>query len=263
MELYDLIKKYDKNLNETDRFILSYIFSNKEKCSTMSIINLAKSCNVSSSTISRLLKKISLENFSELKFLLKNELSHSQLDSNEAIFQLFNIYEKVSNDLKKHDFSAINRLILNSRKVVVCGSGFGQENVVQEFKRIFMASGKLVYDIKISHERFNILQNFTKDDVFIIISLSGQSEHVIRFAQDIKSKNIPLISITTLQENTLATMSDENIYLLSSQLNYFKKMNNLYYNSLVPFFIAAEIIVVNFEKYRRDQTGEEKSLYDN
>ena len=68
MRLETLIYDNYKSLNENDKHIWNYILSNKKLCESMSIQELACSCNVSHTTILRFAQKLGLNGYSELKF---------------------------------------------------------------------------------------------------------------------------------------------------------------------------------------------------
>lgn len=61
-----------------------------------------------------------------------------------------------------------------------------------------------------------ILNTISDEDLIFLISLTGESEHVKRLAKQFKLRNVPIISITKLKNNTLARLSDENLYINTS-----------------------------------------------
>ena len=63
----ELMNRYYENLNENDKLICKYIINNKDTCYKLSIDKFASKCNVSTTTLFRFAKKISLPGFSELK----------------------------------------------------------------------------------------------------------------------------------------------------------------------------------------------------
>ena len=62
--------KFDERLTRQDRTIVAYLDQHLEEIQHMTSQDLAEACLVSSSSISRLLKKLDLANFAALKFLL-------------------------------------------------------------------------------------------------------------------------------------------------------------------------------------------------
>ncbi len=79
MQLVAIINKHYEQLNENDLYMLRYILEHKLECQDMSIIQLSKKINMSTSSILRMTQKLGFSGYSEFKFALKNELSH-QID---------------------------------------------------------------------------------------------------------------------------------------------------------------------------------------
>lgn len=92
-----------------------------------------------------------------------------------------------------------------ANRVFTYASGYVQANVLQELKRLFFYDNVFLYDIPAREEFYSVLETLTKDDLFIIVSLSGETPAVVEFARELQLRDIPLISITKLHDNTLAS----------------------------------------------------------
>ena len=81
-------------------------------------------------------------------------------------------------------------------------------------QRKFLYAGKCMYncDGQGAFEQTIALAN--KNDLVIMISLSGESESTLAYAKQIKMKNIPLIAITKMKANKLVRLSDESISVI-------------------------------------------------
>lgn len=108
----------------------------------------------------------------------------------------------------------------------------------------------LVYEIKGSDEIGIILKNITENDLFIIISLSGESKKVVDVAQKLYLQKIPIISLTKLKSNTLATLSTENIYVTPIDL---PATVDFEYKSMLGFFLVVEMWFVSYSQYCAEQ----------
>ena len=87
------------------------------------------------------------------------------------------------------------------------------------------------------------------DDLFIIISVSGENKFIIDFASKLNIKNIPIISITRLKNNTLSQMSDYNLYISSVTLN--EEISEVSYESITSYFILIEILFLKYMQYKK------------
>lgn len=253
MKLEELVSNNLDKLNPTDLIIWRYIYNNKKQCCHISIYDIAKECNVSRTTILRFAKKISLDGFSDLKTMLKMELGQNNLSPSVDIAEAaVALCKKAGEEVAKQDFTNANKIIYKAKRVFIYSSGYVQENVANEMKRLFISCNLLIYEIKGSDEFKRLFKNVTETDLFIIISLSGESSHVVEFAQKLHMNGIPFISLTRLKSNTLANLSLEHIYVTPVALP--TAVDNDY-ESMLTFFLVVEIWYVSYSRYLIEQIG--------
>lgn len=217
----------------------------------MSIYDMAAACNVSRTTILRFAKKLSLDGFSDLKSLLRQELSAAPEPEADIVAATIELCRRVGSEMAKKDFTRANELLLQSRRVIAYGSGHVQRNVVNELLRLFVNTGILIYEIK-GHDEFDLLlNNLAPDDLFIIVSLSGESAQVVEMAKKLQLLGVPVISMTRLKDNTLAGLSTENIYITPVPFPLYIAASDQPYESLLMYFIAVEIWFVQYHRYRK------------
>lgn len=255
MTLEELVNSKLDKLNPTDLIVWRYIYANKKDCCYISIYDMANACNVSRTTILRFAKKLGLDGFSDLKMMLKMEISQARekpsMDIAEATI---NLCQHVGEEIAKQDFTRMNKLMYKAKRIFVYASGHVQKNVASEILRLFVNCNVLVYEIKGPDEFSTIIRNAKSEDLFIIISLSGESENVVEVAQKLHLQKIPLISLTQLKSNTLAKLSNENIYVTPIEL---PATVDFEYKSMLGFFLAAEMWFVSYSQYILEQADEE------
>ena len=134
-----------------------------------------------------------------------------------------------------------------------------QNNVVQELKRLFFYDNILIYDVPAREEFRNLVHSLTKDDLFIIVSFSGESPAVTELGHLLKARDIPFISVTRLQDNTLASLSTVNFYISPGQFQlYDKEEEHVPFQSMMPYFVLIEVWYVNYCMYcHRLRQGDE------
>ncbi|MGM9974604.1 MAG: MurR/RpiR family transcriptional regulator, partial [Clostridiaceae bacterium] len=235
MVIEELINKYRSNLNSTDMMIWKYIYNNKKKCRNMTINELAKRCNVSRTTILRFAKKLSLDGYSHLKSILKNEDNYLKPKEGNEFSRIVTLYKKVCDEMNNKDFNKINELLFSSKRIYAYGTGSFQRNLIRELKRLLMTTGKFVFDIDGSAEIDIVFENISKEDLVIIVSLSGETSQALEFASKLKLKGIPVISITQLRDNPLASLSTENVYISTLQFNLTSESSIPIYHSITSF----------------------------
>jgi len=253
MKLEELINKHKAALNQTDMGIWKYIFNHKAACRHMSIHDLARECNVSSTTVVRFAKKLSLEGFSDLKVILKLEDERIGAAAPDILQAIGEFYQHSCQSIVKRNFDAANRLMYGARRVFAYASGYVQSNVVQELKRMFFYDGVMIYEVSGQEEFHTLVRLLTPQDLVIIVSLSGETPLAVEFAQKLQLKEVPLISITQLRDNTLASLSRENLYVTPAVFQLYDEADRAQYQSMTPYFLLIEIWYVKYKMYRQEK----------
>ncbi len=251
MRLETLIYNNYKSLNENDKYIWSYVFNNKKKCESMSIQELASSCNVSHTTILRFAQKLGLNGYSELKFYLKLDNNQNNTFNKEEIVNLSDDIKRTTEALAEKDLSDVCSLLDNSNKIYAYGSGEVQKNSVKELKRNLLTVGKLL-DVLEGSEELNIVTKYiTENDMIFLLSLSGENKLINNFAKALKNKGIKIVSITQNGSNTLSKLSDINIQFYTHKMARVGESLELY--SLSQFFIINEFIILKYLEYKQSK----------
>lgn len=255
MKLEELVNKHKAALNQTDMLIWKYIFNHKVLCRHMSIHDLAHECNVSSTTIVRFAKKLSLEGFSDLKAVLKLTDEKRVFGKDpDVLASVATFYQHTCREIVKRNFDDASQLMYKARRVFAYASGYVQSNVVQELKRMFFYDDVMIYEVKGQEEFHSLVRLMTKDDLVIMVSLSGETPLAVEFAQKLQLKEVPLISITQLRDNTLASLSTENLYVMPAFFQLYEEEDRPQYQSMMPYFLLIEIWYVKYKMFRREKS---------
>lgn len=250
MRLEELINKHYNQLNENDLYIWNYISNHKKECQKLVIDQLAYKCNVSRTTILRFAQKISLKGYSELKLYLKLESEQKKDETNETELVCQTYYKVIENMVNK-DCEKLFEKIDSARNIYIYGVGMVQSSIKKEIKRIFMSVGKIIYDLSGYEESKISLNVANSDDLFIIISVSGENKFIVDFASKLNVRNIPILSITKLKENTLSQMSDYNLYI--SSVTFSDTIKDVTYESVTSYFILIEILFFKYITYLKEK----------
>ena len=252
MNLDELVNKYHTDLNPNDLYIWEYLSKHRMKCSEMTIEELSKQCNVSKTSIIRFAKKLSLSGFSELKTYLKMQPSSQSNLNNSNLDMLCNGYIQSIQELKERNMESVFEIIYHAKRVFLYGSGAIQLNAAKELYRMFFNGGDYFYYFDGKTDIDDILYNFNQGDVMIMISLNGESDLTIEFARKMKLKDIPIISITKSKHNTLASLSDENVYFSTTNLKL-PGEHGRKFESTTAFFILCEIFYIRYQEYKAEK----------
>ncbi|EGT3600858.1 MurR/RpiR family transcriptional regulator [Clostridium perfringens] len=256
MRLEELVNKHYDKLNHSDLYIWKYIFNHKKDCCNLTIDELANRCNVSRTTILRFAQKLSLKGYSELKIYLKWESEDKEFNEKDYLKVVCNDITKFISDMQEKDFSSVCNLMYNAKRIFVYGTGAVQSSVAAELKRIFLSGQECIYNIQGEAEADMILNTISDEDLIFLISLTGESDHIKRLAKQFKLRNVPIISITKLKNNTLARLSDENLYINTSM---HELGGGKTYESTTLFFTLAEMIFLKYSMYKNELEKEDKN----
>ena len=165
---------------------------------------------------------------------------------------LCNGYIHSIQELKERNMESVFEIIYHAKRVFLYGSGAVQLNAAKELYRMFFNGGDYFYYFDGKTDIDDILYNFDQGDVMIMISLNGESDLTIEFARKMKLKDIPIISITKSKHNTLASLSDENVYFSTTNLKL-PGEHGRKFESTTAFFILCEIFYIKYQEYKAEK----------
>ena len=254
MRLEEIINRHKTELGTTDLLIWKYIYNHRAQVRHMSIHELARVCSVSSTTVVRFAQKLGMDGFGELKAVMKLEDTPSLVDSGNVLQDMGSFYKQSWESIVKRNFDAASRLIHEASRVFAFASGYVQSNVVQELKRMFFYDDVMIYEVKGQEEFHSLVRLMTKEDLVIMVSLSGETPLAVEFAQKLQLKEVPLISITQLKDNTLASLSTENLYVMPAFFQLYEEADRPQYQSMMPYFLLIEIWYMKYKMFRQEKT---------
>lgn len=230
-----LYNEHYTHLSENELYIFDYVMKNMSMVSRISITDLAKKLSVSKSTISRFTQKISFSGFSEFKFYLTDALKSPSSSKKEksiehvmidlaATYKLFN----------QADVQAIIQKIYTAHDIFCYGTGWGQRNALDDFRRSMLLCNKYTNEISAHTELEIVSRSAQENDALIIASLSGNVESIEKELNIFKSRGAVIIAITSIQASLLARIADYTIYFQTTSIPY----NN---NDMVSFLPVGQV----------------------
>ena len=219
MELEGIINEHFHELNENEKAIIEYIIKNKGKCQEMTIIELAKETLTSKSSILRLTQKLGFSGYSEFKYSIRKDISKQNNVGQE--YDLYSMQIKDIETTKKifeqTELTPILKQMQEAERVFCYGTGWGQRNVLADFLRSMIAVGKYPILLEAKRELEMASKSDIKpSDLLIVVSLSGDIREVEKEMGILKLKGIPIVSITSLSNNSLASLGKHNLYFQST-----------------------------------------------
>jgi transcriptional regulator, RpiR family len=253
MRLTERINAHLRDLSDADKCIWRWIDSNRTAASRISIHELARACAVSSASVVRFAQKLGFDGFGELKAVMRMEAAEMVSPRRDVTATLGSFYDQTWRTLMRRDYTSASRLIREAHHIFAYASGYVQTNVMQEMKRLFVYDNILIYEIAGREEFYSVYQTAGPDDLFIFISLSGESERVVEFADQLHLKGVPILSITEMRHNTLAAQSTENLYVMPAEIGLAENEQRLQFKSMLAYFLLLEIWYVHYRLYVQEQ----------
>lgn len=245
-DVRDLIINNYAKLTDSDRYIAKTVLNNPNAVHMNTIEDLADFCSVSKSTIIRFTKKLGLDGFSELKFLLKmNQRLSAEVDIN-FINRVCDSDIQVINYYRNYNFIPIIKMLEESPTIYAYGTGMFQRSFNKELQRLFMHNGKWIRIIDSAGE-FKVASNLMKEnDTIIIVSSSGENEYLDNNYDFLKIKGINILSFTNSANNSLAYASD---YSIATELTKEKFHNQFYFDNIATLYTPLKILFAKYIDY--------------
>ena len=249
MQLMQRINAHLQDLSDTDKCIWRYIESHREEVRRASIHELARACAVSSASIVRFAQKLGFDGFGEMKTVMRMECAAEMHPQRDIAAALSTFYDQTWRELMRRDYTRASHLIREAHRIFAYASGYVQTNVMQEMKRLFVYDNIFIYEVAGREEFYSVYQTAGPDDLFLFISLSGESERVVEFADRLALKGVPILSITEMRHNALACRSTENLYVTPAAFDLPENEERMQFKSMLAYFLLLEIFYVHYRLY--------------
>lgn len=251
MNLEELVNDRYDFLTANDREMLASIFRDRQAVKEMNSTQLASFLHVSRTTLSRLIKKLEIGSYQEFKLLLnrKEEPAAYLYDLQDIVKE----YHVMVDELKKHDYGKVCEIIYQAETIYLYGTGNEQKTIAEEFKRIFLALGKLCVGLFDLGEVCLARERFGDSDLFLVISLSGENQDAIEVVRAVQETGIRTMALTRWANNALARAVQENLYVGTKTVSHISGQS---YEMVASFYILLDILSVRYLEYT-EKHGEE------
>lgn len=232
-------------LNDSDIKLLQFIIHNQKDICHLNSQEMASFCHVSRTTLLRAVQKIGLTTIFDLQILLQD--NDRKEETTLQFENICDIYHDMVNAIKKIPLQEVCGLLYRCKTIYIYGTGNEQKTIADEFKRIFTYIGKFVIEVFDYGEAEMISSSMKKEDLFLIISLSGETEEGIKIITLMNNKQITSLSITRLQNNTIARMCAYNLHVATSQV-----ATQISYELVAGFYMLMDNIFIHYLNYQQE-----------
>nr|WP_318384007.1 MurR/RpiR family transcriptional regulator [uncultured Enterobacter sp.] len=197
------------SLNNLEMMVYNYVIKNRDKVMYMTIRELADAAGVSTTTVLRFCRKLHCEGYSEFRVRYKLYLEQNEpQQANFGASEIISFFKSVNNDEFDSILDRAVDIILSSERIIFVGAGTSG-SLAKYGARFFSNVGK--FSNHIDDPYFPVTNDMAKNALAIVLSVSGETEEILRFASQFSLHNCKLMTITSHEHSRLAKLSDFNI----------------------------------------------------
>lgn len=262
-------KMRQTRFSNAENTLVDYILKQDLAIKDLTVKEIAEANFVHPSTLIRVAKKLGYNGWLELRdeFLSEQTYLQTYFDDVEANlpFQtndgLMTIANKIAslerttiNDtlslLNHDDLQKAKQLLLKSKKIKIFGSN-ANLLISQDFALKMRRIQKDVVTSQTMGENAYEAFNSQEDTCAILISYTGENSYILQVAEILKRRKAPFIALTSIGDNTLASMS-QAVLRMTTRERLYSKIANFTINSSICYLLDVLYSCVFAEDYQKN-----------
>ncbi|MGD7043243.1 MurR/RpiR family transcriptional regulator [Jeotgalibacillus proteolyticus] len=217
--LLDRFGNHLAKLTPTEKQVLYYMDQHLHEGMRLSLSEIAKVNNVSTTTIVRLSHKLGLEGFSELKYILKSKDQPASPAASNPVELYKQEFIQAFDTIRPEDLEKLSERIKRAHQVIIVGVGLSKM-IAEYFSKLLMQTGKQTYYTYESH-MIDLLPNMVKpDDLVFFISTSGETKTLIQAAEKLSYQVVDTAAITNSSDSALGRLVKTNLSMTVEKVNF-------------------------------------------
>lgn len=224
-------------LTPNEKSLVNYLKKHPKEVLSMTANDLAEASYVSIATIYRLLSKINMSGFNELKVAIAATIREETvaIDPNYPVLETSTIEESIQrmNALYQQTLDETINLVdpvsiersvslLSKAKVIDVYAASANVHFAQNFKFQLQEIGQLINVPEEDYVQKLSAANSTSEHVAIVVSYGGRGQTTKDVLSILENNQTPIILITSTQDNPFLPYATEKIYLASIENHYNK-----------------------------------------
>lgn len=196
-----------KSLNELETLVFLYISKVGKKILSMKISEVSEATHVSTTTILRFCKKAGCNGFSEFKIkyrlYLEKPNDKQYVSSLASLLDYFHKIDKQSFDDKLRRTAGI---LVRAKRIIL--AGVSSSGILAKYGAYILSS----YGIDCNYYDdpfYSVPNRDLSGTVVILLSISGETEQIVKRAYSYHERNAYVIAITNQKDSSLAKCADE------------------------------------------------------
>lgn len=254
--LADLSKLTDLTPNEKE--LVSYIKKNPKEVLSMSSKELAEASFVSVATLYRLLGKLNLTSFSDLKVSLATNVRDDLMPVDQdypiqetntthtSIQKMKSLYQQTLDDtfvLFDEKTMENSIALMNQAKVIDVYSSSANLHLAKNFKFQMQEIGCLINVPDEDYVQRLSAANSDENHLAIVISYGGRGQTTIEVMKILEENKTPILLITSSQNNPFLEKAREVLYLSSNE-NHYNKISS--FSTRFSILMVLDVLYANY-----------------
>lgn len=243
MNFFDQLSNQGIKLNQTEERIVDYLLEHYGLLQELKIAKAAGDLYLSPNTIVRLCKKLGYHGFSELKYQLIHDQRQSRIHTAEQETSVMDILKQTLAINPRPRIEEAAGLIYNSRQLVFFALGLSRIVALDLAKKLEHLD-KIVI---VPDDRDNCIlyaNNLMPGQTAFFISYSGSTDIICKLSYIVKTKGVPVITLTGMSQNPLAGNSTVGLYAYFRNLSF----GEADITSRIGFYLVSELILEEYLK---------------
>lgn len=196
-------------LNDLEMQVYNFIIKNRERVSYMTIRELAEQAGVSTTTVLRFCRKMQCDGWSEFRIRFKLSLQQSTPPlAHSGVNEILSFFKSINNEEFELLIARAAEMIIQAERVFFIGAGTSG-SLGKYGARFFSNVGKFCHHIDDPY--YPVSCSLYENALAIILSVSGETEEILRLASQFSLHHCKIISITNSETSSLAKMADFNL----------------------------------------------------
>ena len=203
----------------------------------MRIREFAAEAHVSTTTVLRFCKKMGCDGYTEFKIRLKEEAGQKRVtELPEDYAELKAFFERLEAPGFQKRIEEAAAMIAKAERVTFVGMG-NSGNICQYGARYFTNLGK--FSLSVSDPFYPVNMADMKKMTAVVLSVSGESEQIVKIVNGLKKAQCNIISITNTEQSTIAHLADLS---LCYYISMYRGEERIDYSSQVPAVYLIETL---------------------
>ena len=228
-----LLRENISYLNPAEKAAAEYILDQPEKASRQSVQAIAAEAFVSSAAVIRMCKAIGFNGFKDFRNALTSDIASQNVTmtlDDEDIHKDDTLDEIIQKITKKNIQSLYDTLHMMEPKTIdrcvqlmnqsdhILLFGLGASLIAaQDFYLKLLRINKPCIINEDWHLQLITARNSSKKDLGIIISYSGETNEMIRCAEELKKNGTPILAITRCVSSPISKLADIRLYTTANE----------------------------------------------